>query len=272
MRTTRWQGIATASGLAPHACATARTALGAPIRLGNLQVARRLASRHGTQRLPYALLEGRAADVQRKIQPQGRRFHEAHHARHQLLEVAISADEGGARKAILHVAHQWLGSVAQQNGAYAARGGRYQNRPERAFPHGEANLRMRAALAEVRGRHSQNLRRCFVEAPAGIEPGAVDGFGDGAAAAEFLAHPPCPVRRGIGARSDSGDGPEDTMKVETAHARRGGEPVQPRRFFGFFNQPAGLGHQGGLLFRQRRLIGPAALAGTEARRAQLPRR
>src|SRR5688572_10678103 len=33
LRTTRWQGIATASEFAPHACATARTDAGAPMRL-----------------------------------------------------------------------------------------------------------------------------------------------------------------------------------------------------------------------------------------------
>ena len=51
-----------------QACATARTAFGAPMRCGDLGVARGLAGRDLAQRLPDALLEGGAAHVERQVE------------------------------------------------------------------------------------------------------------------------------------------------------------------------------------------------------------
>ena len=104
MRTTRWQGIATASGLAAQACATARTALRPADGLRDLRVARRLTRRDGAQRLPDLLLEGGAADVERKVEVLAGRLDEADDCRDGALEIGVAADEFRARKPILQVA------------------------------------------------------------------------------------------------------------------------------------------------------------------------
>ena len=87
MRTTRWQGIATANGFVAQAWATARTAFGRRC-VGELGIAHRRPARNGAQRLPDALLERRAAHVERQIEPHARRLHQAHDSGDQSLEPA----------------------------------------------------------------------------------------------------------------------------------------------------------------------------------------
>ena len=65
MRTARWQGTTSATGFAPQALPTARTAAGAPIARAISLVGASLAARDAAQLVPHAALEHRAADVER---------------------------------------------------------------------------------------------------------------------------------------------------------------------------------------------------------------
>ena len=67
------------------------------------------------QRLPHPLLEGGAADVERKIQADPRRLDEADDPRDQSLIVAVGANETRLREAILEIADELLGIVSEQD-------------------------------------------------------------------------------------------------------------------------------------------------------------
>ena len=77
MRTTRWQGIATASGLAAQAWADRAHRLGTADRARDLGVGRGRPDGNGPQRLPHLLLKGGAADVERQIEVLPGRLDEA---------------------------------------------------------------------------------------------------------------------------------------------------------------------------------------------------
>ena len=104
------------------------------LRVGHSRTGRDLA-----QRLPDALLEGGAAHIERQIETEGRRFDEADHLGHPLLEAFVPADQRRLGKAVLEFAHQRLGSVAEQDGADALAGGGDEDGAERAFADGEAD-------------------------------------------------------------------------------------------------------------------------------------
>ena len=87
--------------------------------------------------------------------PTRRRFHESDDSRHQLLEVAIAADQIRAGKLVLKIARQLIGIVAQQNGANAAFTLGHQDRAERTLSDREANVVVGAASAIVGGFHAQ---------------------------------------------------------------------------------------------------------------------
>ena len=65
------------------------------------------------QGLPYTLLEGSAANVERKIQPDPRRLNEADNSRDERLIVAIGANEMRFRKAVLEIADEFVRVVSQ---------------------------------------------------------------------------------------------------------------------------------------------------------------
>ena len=191
-RTTRWQGMATASAFAAHAWATARTAFGAPMRRGDFGSSGRRAGRDLAQRLPDALLERRAADVEGQVEPERRRLDEADDAGHELLEAGVAADQPGLRKAVLEVAHQGVRVVAEQDRAHAPDAGGDQDRAQRALADGEADRRASPPDRKLGGGHAEHPGRGLVEAAARVEAGAVDRVRHGVA--------PRPARRAPGAR------------------------------------------------------------------------
>ena len=102
------------------------------------------------------------------------------------------------REAVLQVAHQRVGIVAEQDGADAALAPGDQDRAERAFADGEADLGVRAAGAVVGRRHAEHLVGRRVEAAVGVEAGVVDRLGHRAAPGQLVAHAPArdaPPRR-----------------------------------------------------------------------------
>jgi hypothetical protein len=80
--------------------------------------------------LPDALLKSRTAHIERQIEADCRGLDEADHPGHQMLEVLVTANELCFWKAVLEVAHQRLGVVAQQNGTDAPGSGRNQDRAQ----------------------------------------------------------------------------------------------------------------------------------------------
>ena len=82
---------------------------------GELGVGNRLAGRDLLERLPYALLEGCAADVDGKIEAPSRRFNQADNLRDQGLIIAIRANEMRFRKAVLKIADQLVRIVSEQD-------------------------------------------------------------------------------------------------------------------------------------------------------------
>ena len=87
-------------------------------------VGNRLADGDLLERLPYALLEGRAANVEREIEADPRRFNEADNLRDKGLIVAIGANETRFRKTILEIADELVRIVPEQDrrNALLARG------------------------------------------------------------------------------------------------------------------------------------------------------
>ena len=109
----------------------------------DLGVGDRLADRNLLQRLPDTLLEGGAADVERKIQADPRRLNEADDPRDESLIVAIGANETRFRKAILKIADELVGIVSEQDrgDALLARGD--EDRAKRRLPDSESDLLVR---------------------------------------------------------------------------------------------------------------------------------
>src|SRR5882672_421191 len=234
--------------------------------LGDFRIAGGRAGRNLAQRPPYPLLEGRAAHVEWKIETERGRLDEADHLGHPLLEAFVSADQCRLGKAVLEIAHQRLGGIAEQDGADALVGGGDEDSPERAFADGKADRGPRSACAKVRRCHAEHFRGSGVETPVGIEPGAVDRFGHGAASRQLLAHSPRAMSRRIGFRRDTGDGLEDAMKMKAAHAGGFGERLETGHLLGRLDQAAGFRHDSGALLGEPGLVRPAALAWAESGR------
>src|SRR2546426_837315 len=173
--------------------------------LCDLRVGHRRAGRNLAQCLPDALLKGGAAYIERQIEPERWRFDEADHFSHPLLEVLVAADQRRLGKAILELAHQRLGFVAEENGADAFVGGGDENRAERTFADGEADRRAAASGTEAGRRHPQHLRRLGIEGPARIEARAVDRLGHRGTPRQGLAHAPGAPSRRVGFRRDAGN-------------------------------------------------------------------
>ena len=100
---------------------------------GDLRIGRRLARRNLPQRLPDALLERGAADVEGQVEAEARRLHEADDPRDQVLVVPSPPIRRALGKAILKIAHERVGVVADQDRHHAlvARGD--EDRAERAI-------------------------------------------------------------------------------------------------------------------------------------------
>ena len=115
----------------------------------DLAVGRSRAGRDLAQRLPHPLLEGRTADIQRQVESHRRRLDESDDAGHEPLEPGVAADQRGPREPVLELPGQRVGVIAQENGAHPALAPRHQDRAERAFADGEADLGVGAAGAVV---------------------------------------------------------------------------------------------------------------------------
>ena len=91
------------------------------------------------QRLPHALLERGAADVERQVQALTRRLDEADDLGHHVLEFGVAALKLGVRKAVLQVAHQRMRDRRRAGSRTRPCRGGDQHRAERGLPDGEAD-------------------------------------------------------------------------------------------------------------------------------------
>ena len=229
--------------------------------LGDFGVAHALALRNAAQRLPHALLESRAADVQRQIEADTGRLDETDDHRHPLLELGITADELRVGKPVLQLAGQCLRVVAQRDGADTAIALCDQDGTQGALPDGESNVDVGTARTEAGGRHPEHRVGLLVEPAAGVVARLVDGRGDGPAARQRLADTSGPVAGRVGFRCQAGDRLEDPVQVGGAHPGALRQLLKRRHLFGCFDEAAQFSHHPGLLDVACRLVGAATQAG-----------
>src|SRR6266404_5058498 len=110
----------------------------------DVRVARRRAHGNFSQRLPNALLEGRSADIEGKIEAECRRFDKPDHFRDEPLKTGVTADEIGLRELVLQIARKRVRVVPEKNGADTAIALSHENRAKRTFTHGEMDFRLRS--------------------------------------------------------------------------------------------------------------------------------
>ena len=82
------------------------------------------------------------------------------------------------REAILKVAHELIGIIAEKDGGNAFLGRCDQYGAERSLANRKFDLLVGAARAVLRRSHAEHIGRLLVEAPARIEAGVVNRFGD----------------------------------------------------------------------------------------------
>src|SRR5690606_23932151 len=144
---------------------------------GDLGVTGRGAGWYFTQRLPDPLLERRAANIERQVETDPRRFHEADDLRDQLLELTVPTDQVRLRKLVLQLASQRFGIVAEKNCANTAVAFRHQDGTKRTLPDCEADVCCGAAGPVCARRHSEYVAGFFVEACVRVVSGVVDRIG-----------------------------------------------------------------------------------------------
>src|SRR3954453_17681093 len=113
--------------------------------LRNLSIGPRGADRNLLQRLPDALLERSAANVQGKIQADARRLDETDYPSYQSLVVMIRADQMRPRKAILQVANKIVRIVSEKDCGHALLARSDKNGAKRRLANRELDLLVRPA-------------------------------------------------------------------------------------------------------------------------------
>src|SRR5262249_48834844 len=116
---------------------------------GDVGVTRGGAGWNLSQCLPDTLLKGRAPNIERQVESQGRRLHKADHFRDELLELGVGARQSGAWELVLQIVRHRFGVVAQENGANAPLAPGNQNRSQRTLTDSETYFRARAAGAII---------------------------------------------------------------------------------------------------------------------------
>ena len=165
--------------------------------LGDVRVARRRADRDGAQCLPDPLLEGRAPHIEGQIEPERRGLDEAYHPGYHVFKVCVTAEQLCHGEAVLKIAHQRLGIIAEQDGADAPGSGSDKDRTQRAFADGKAYRYSIAASAGSSSCHAQYLRGRRIETSISIEPRAIDRFRHRVRPGQFVSHPLCTVHSRI---------------------------------------------------------------------------
>ena len=230
--------------------------------LGDARVRLRLAGRDLAQRQPDALLEGRAAHVERQGEAVGRRLDQPDHLGHQLLVRRVAADQPRPRKPVLEVAHQRLGIVAEQDRGDTLGARRDEDGTERALADGEGQHLLGAARPVVRRAHAEHAGGRLVEAPVGPVARLVERLGDRCRLGQPLAQPGRAAGHRVGLRRQARGLLEEAVKVVRAELDRLGDLRERERFGRLVDELAGLRHDGVV----RRLDGDAARVAAATRR------
>src|SRR5262245_35442234 len=181
--------------------------------LGNLRVARRRTGGDAAERIPHEMLKCGTADVQREGEVGAWIFHEVDGLGDQLTEGRIVADQLRARKLFLEVALEFIGTISEEDGAYAFFACGDEHQAERALADGKFYLRVGSTRAELARTHAEHLGRGRIEAAIGVEARAVDRLGDRGTPGKLLAHALVAVSPGIGLRGDTKGHLENAMEM-----------------------------------------------------------
>src|SRR5262249_42797246 len=103
----------------------------------DLRIGHLLADRNGLERLPYASLEGRAANVQGKMHADAGCLDETDDPRDQGLVVAIGTDQMRLLKAVLEVADELVRIVSEQDRSDAVLTGGHEDGAKRCLSEGK---------------------------------------------------------------------------------------------------------------------------------------
>src|SRR5439155_11200905 len=139
-----------------------------------------------------------------------------------------------------------------------------QHEPPRAGRDGVSHGDASAAAPILARRHAQRLGGTLVEAAAGIESGAIDGFGDGPSRAQFRAYSSGPVRGGILSWRDTDHVFENAMEMTAAQSDRFGQGIQRGKRLRSFDDATRLCRSLRMSLPLRGAGRPAALAGSKS--------
>src|SRR4051812_13972598 len=142
----------------------------------------------------------------------------------------------GLREAILKVAHQLVGIVAEEDRRDTLLTRSDQDGAERAFTDSEADLLVRATGAILRRRHSEHVRGLLVETTARIETRVVNRLGDAIPGLQTLADLCCALCGGIVLRGQARGGLEHAMEMADATSDGIGQIVQRGLFLALLDQ------------------------------------
>ena len=242
------------------------------MRWGDLGIACGRAAGNRAQRLPDALLERRTADVEWQIEgpapaprrgPRPRRRVARTPDRRRPAAPSGNGPEGRGPRAS-GSSPNWIAQIPLSVAATRIEPSEHSPTAKRIdVPSPPARKALR--------RHAEEIGRSGIEAPAGIETGAVDRLGDRRALRQLVPHAPGALGVGIGFRRHAGGRLEHAVKVKAAHAGGPGKRVKARSLFRLVDQATGMRHHRRVTFGQRPLVRPAALARAEARRFPPPR-
>src|SRR5215469_15601695 len=262
LRRTRWQGTATASGFAPHACATAR---GGAYPLRHFRIAGRLPRRNSLQLLPDALLEGGAANIQRQVQADSRSLDEANDLRDELLVLLISTNETGLGKLVLEISGKRIGIITHEDRADSFFGGGDKNGAQRRLRDGKANGVSRAALAILFRLHAEHLRGTCIETAVRVESCLVDGFGHSLPLRQSLLNAVSAMGVRVVFGCQPGGDLEKAVEVSGTHFDSFGELIQAREFVNVRDHSARHGDGFSVLTGESGPPGVTTFAGAETR-------
>ena len=160
---TRWHGTASETGLrgADRANRAHRARIADHAR--QLAIGPRLAGRNAAQRAPDALLERRAAQVERQVEACFGSSRNASTARTASASAGIVGNDPRPRKTLAQIAQQRIVRFGEADEADALVGGADQQPPEWAV--GESGTDQLALTAPTRGprRHAQQFAGLFVD-------------------------------------------------------------------------------------------------------------
>jgi hypothetical protein len=202
--------MASAQGFAPHARATARAAVGRPIRRASS--AYEIVSPH----------------VQRQSGCLGGLLDERDHRVHPRAAAAVSGLELGVREATAHLGEKAAVVVPERDHAHATVGHRDDDPADRRRCERVGHGLPGGAAPEDGGRHAEQGPAVLVDATQGAEAGVVDGVRHVRSVRERVPEALRATGVRVAVRRQAGGGREGAAKGRRAHVRTARESAQRR--------------------------------------------